>query len=146
MPDKSEIGKSKTEKKKKSKIEPFMIIGTVGVIILFIGGFFITLAYTLPSPNSWEYDDGDEWDSDYGNEYDAAYHSYIKRTEIMLLIGAVIMDIGMLLLLLMSFLPLFSPKVSDEDKRSFLIIGIALIFIFIYQLKVGTLGLFSFLF
>ena len=113
----------KTVKKKVSNIMPFVAVGLVGMIILFSGGFFVTLGHWTPAPHSWKYSNT--------NDYSAATHGWKELTETETLIGYILMDIGMFIIMLMGFIAPFSRNVTHEDKKFFLALGIASTFIFV---------------
>jgi hypothetical protein len=116
--------------KKKSNLTPFVAIGVVGVIVLFVGGLFVTIGHWTPAPHQWKYSNSDD--------YNAAYHGWKELTETESLIGYLLMDMGMLIIMLMGFLAPFSRNIVQEDKKFFLALGVASTFIFV----VLTTGLF----
>ena len=118
------VVKKVVKRTKKSKIEPFVAIGLIGVIILFIGGFLVTLGFSTPPPHQWKY--GDNSDA-----YQSEYHNYIELTETESLIGFILMNIGAFMLLLMCFIAPFARSISHEDKRLFLILGIVSAFLLV---------------
>ena len=118
------VVKKVVKRTKKSKIEPFVVMGLVGALILFTGAFFVSLSVSTPPPHSWEF--GSDT-----NAYNSAQHNYIKLMETESLIGYIFMNIGALLFLLMSFIAPLSRSISLEDKRLFLILGIASAFLLV---------------
>ena len=109
--------KAKKVKKKKSDLTPFAVIGLVGMIILFVGGLLVTIG-------RWTYFDL----TNYSSSSNGASHTEM-------LVGYLIMDIGMFLIMLMGFVAPFSRKVLQEDKKFFLVLGIASTFIFVFITK-----------
>ncbi len=102
--------------KRKSESFKWMILVVIGVLLIFAGGIWVSLASWTPPPKA----------SDFSN-----YHDYTKAlqdwgnfTRSGNLYGRIVMEFGSLIMSIVSFLAYVHPAIDPEEKRIFIIMAI----------------------
>ncbi len=119
--------------KKRDAMKKWIILGLIGMFVMFAGGFLVTLGHWTPPPQTYDFH-GNNANSDYSK----AVHSWRNTTNGEKFFGRVIMDFGALLVMTMGFLGAVDSKIDKDERKVLLILGMVALFIFV----VMTVGLF----
>ena len=102
--------------KRKSESFKWMILSIIGVLLIFGGGIWVSLASWTPPPKA----------SDFSN-----YHDYTKAlqdwgnfTRSGNLYGRIVMELGSLIMSIVGFIAYVHPAIDPEEKRIFITMAI----------------------
>ncbi len=116
--------------KKHSEGFRWSIIVIIGIVIVFAGSFWVTLAQWTPPPNSQDYHSI----SDY-TKAKREWQGFVEQGN---LYGRIVLELGSLVMVLGGFLGYMMVSVDDVEKRAFLVITVVGLFIAL----VASVGLF----
>ncbi len=102
--------------KRRSESFKWMVMATVGIIIIFIGAVWVSMASWTPPPNSADYPNYQDYAKDL-----RAWNNFTKSGN---LYGRIVMEIGTFTLSLAGVLGYLDPAVDTEEKRIFAIMGL----------------------
>ena len=109
--------------KRKSGVFKWMTIAIVGVILIFMGGIWVTLANWTPPPTSSSYENYKDYQKD--------LNAWKNSTKTGNLYGRIIMEVGTFTLMLAGFLGTIDPLLDERERTLMIVIGLVAMFLFI---------------
>ncbi len=102
--------------KRKMGLGKWMVLGLAGMILLFIGGIWVTYVTWYPPPQMGDYE--------HYQDYTKDLNAWKNLTRTGNLYGRLVMDGGAFLLMLMGFIGLFDAELNDSERKIMLALGL----------------------
>ncbi len=115
--------------KRRSESFKWMVLAAVGIIILFLGALWVSLASWTPPPNSADYQNYQDYAKDL-----RAWNNFTKSGN---LYGRIVMEVGTLTMIIAGIFGYLDPAVDTDEKKIFA----AMLFLGTFLLVLLSVGL-----